>query len=411
MRNDITLEVKGKEAFQLFYQGKEPQTVAKVANRLASLFIEENLKMREDLAEGTTSFLDRELARVKKQLELQEEAVRQFKVENMGALPEQIDANLRTLEQLQLQLQTVTVSLQGARESRRMLQNQANTFASMESQFDSDFVDLDYDDGYDPTLMELQEQLAALKVKYTDKHPDVVRIKSIIEKVEAEAQIEEDSAVEITSVDNEGTEFSDGGFSYADTMSLELESIDQEIHRLIEEQSKIKEKLALYQKRIEDTPKKEQELLRLQRDYANIQKNYESLLDKRLNAQIAANMERMQKGERFKILDPARVPEKPFKPNRTLIVLVAVFLGIGCGVALSFGLEYLDQSFCDVNDLEQYTGLSVMASIPFIVTEDDLVRKKRRRKIAFALAGGSVLILISLVVIQLFIFDFRSLTG
>lgn len=390
MRKDISLEVKGKEAFQLFYQGKDPQLVAKVADRLASLYIEENLKMREDLAEGTTEFLDRELLRVKKQLEQQEAALTRFKQGNLGALPEQMDANLRSLDQMQLQLQTVTTSLQNARERRDFLRNQAAQLSSLESQVGGNLyeVETEYVEGASssPSLAALEERLAELKAKYTDKHPDVIRIKNQIKRLqETEAAEEEDgTSVEMAAADAGSS--AGESFSFYDTMSVEIQGVDMEIARLAEEEGRIREKMTAYVDRIEKTPRLEQEMTALERDYDNTKKNYESILEKSLNAQIAANMERVQKGERFKILDPAKVPQKPVKPNRALLFLLSILLGLGLGAGLALGAEYLDHSFRDIDDLEQYTGLPVLATIPTITTEKGLERKtlKERLRARFA---------------------------
>jgi hypothetical protein len=166
-------------------------------------------------------------------------------------------------------------------------------------------------------------------------------------------------------------------------MKIEMEKVEQEIRRLSDEQSNIKGKIALYQGRVEDTPKREEEFLALERNYMNTQKHYDSILDKTLNAKVAANMEKEQKGERFKILDLARIPEKPYKPNHQKIFLLSILLGLVGGVGLAFGMEYLGHSFRDIDDLEEYLGLPVLASIPRIVTDED-IKKDKFKKIAFA---------------------------
>ncbi|MDY6971063.1 MAG: XrtA system polysaccharide chain length determinant [Thermodesulfobacteriota bacterium] len=408
MRKDIALEVKGGEAFELFYDGKDPKVVSMVANRLASLFIEENLKMREDLAEGTTEFLDRELLRVKKQLEEQEEAIRAFKERNIGALPEQLDANLRTLEQLQVQSQAVTTSIESAKGRKMSLQNQVSHLSGLEAQIDTDLVDIGTVESAEssPTLENLKELLSSLRVRYTEKHPDVLRVKAQIKRLEEEIQSQEEPIFDEVAEEDPYADSSPGlAHSFYDTMTLELEGVDLEISKLNKEQAKLKEKIAAYQKRIEDTPKREQQLVALHRDYGNTQKNYESLLDKRLNAQIAANMEKVQKGERFKILDPARTPQKPFKPNRKRIVLLAMLLALGCGVGLTIGAEYLDHSFRDIDDLEQYLGLQALASIPKIVTDEDSRRRKTKKRVVLASSLGLMLVTASLLIIHFLVLD------
>jgi capsular polysaccharide biosynthesis protein len=137
-----------------------------------------------------------------------------------------------------------------------------------------------------------------------------------------------------------------------------------ESNRSKEEIRKLKEQISLYQKRIEDTPKREQELALLTRDYDLLKTNYQSLLDKRIQAQMAENLERKQQGEQFKILDPARIPEKPIKPDRNKILLMGLMLGFASGFGLAWFRESLDQSFHTVSDVETYLGIPVLATIP-----------------------------------------------
>lgn len=404
MRKDITLEVRGNTSFQLYYQGKNPKQVASVCNKLASLFIEENLKVRELQAEGTTEFLDRELIRVKKRLEEQETALRKFKEKYMGTLPEQLDANLRSLDRLQLQYQALTNSLESAQERKILLQKQISQFSEMRSQIITDDVEINEGDNGEfgmagsPHLEQLRQMLANLETRYTEKHPDVVRIKNQIKKLEAEAG----SGGGEEGLDDTSLLGPDSGFDFTETLRIQLQEIDMEIKKLKEGQKEITARIAQYQKRVEEIPKREQQLLSIKRNYANTQKNYQSLLDKKLNAQLAANMERTQKGERFKVLDAARSPQKPFKPNRQRIILLALLLGLGVGGGLAFGAEYLDHSFRDIDELEKFTGLPVLAYVPRISTDEDLRRKKIKKRIIFASSFGILAIVIAIVYFFIF---------
>ena len=142
--------------------------------------------------------------------------------------------------------------------------------------------------------------------------------------------------------------------------------MDAEISQLKNERKRLKSEIKEYERRVEITPKVEQQLKELSRGYEVTQKEYQSLLDKKLQAELAANMERKQKGERFKVLDQAKIPERPFKPNRQKIILFGVFLGMAIGGGLVGLVEYLDHSFYKIEDLEQFTGISVIACIPKI---------------------------------------------
>jgi uncharacterized protein involved in exopolysaccharide biosynthesis len=151
-----------------------------------------------------------------------------------------------------------------------------------------------------------------------------------------------------------------------------------EAKRLKDEEKKLKEQIDLYQRRIEDTPKREQEMLVVTRDYDLLKANYQSLLDKKIQSQMAESLERKQQGEQFKVLDPARLPEKPVKPDRNKILLVGTFIGLVSGLGLAWLRESMDQSFYSVADLEDYLKLSVLAEIPDLRPEKELTGKGRK---------------------------------
>jgi uncharacterized protein involved in exopolysaccharide biosynthesis len=143
-----------------------------------------------------------------------------------------------------------------------------------------------------------------------------------------------------------------------------------EAKRLRNEAKNLKDQIDLYQKRIEDIPKREQELAILTRDYDLMKTNYQSLLDKKIQAQMAENLERKQQGEQFKVLDLARVPEKPIKPDPMRIFLIGIFMGFASGLGLAWFRESLDQSFHSYQEVEAYLGIPVIATIPNLKQEE-----------------------------------------
>ena len=187
MREDIDLNVRGRDSFELFYKGGDPNTVANVANKLASLFIEENLKVREQQAEGTTEFLQSELDRIKKQLESSEEAILVFKQRHFGELPEDMSVNLNFLHRLQRQIQANIENL-GSVENRKLLiqrqlaQMKSWSTMTVEAEPVGDYSDL----SHTPQLEELKQELQNLRTRYTDKHPEVIRLEQKIRYLEAE---------------------------------------------------------------------------------------------------------------------------------------------------------------------------------------------------------------------------------
>jgi len=360
MRRCIDVRVRKGRVFTVSFEDQNPVIAMKVANRLASLFIEGNLKVREERAEGTLVFLEKELERVRKLLKQQEKKVSEFRAEHLGVLPEQLEANLRTLDRLQLQLQSNGEALKAAEETRRMLQQQLSQMQTMPMITVDEPTSGEEIVSESSSLSELKAKLKKLRLRYTEKHPEVVRLERLIAQMENEEKSNEanEEGSKETSANEEPL--------WASQIEAQLAQLDAEISQLKNERKRLKSEIKEYERRVEITPKVEQQLKELSRGYEVTQKEYQSLLDKKLQAELAANMERKQKGERFKVLDQAKIPERPFKPNRQKIILFGVFLGMAIGGGLVGLVEYLDHSFYKIEDLEQFTGISVIASIPKI---------------------------------------------
>jgi uncharacterized protein involved in exopolysaccharide biosynthesis len=219
-------------------------------------------------------------------------------------------------------------------------------------------------------LNNLKRDLSNAQSKYTENHPDVIDLKKKIANLEKRVEARRQEGLK---EDNSATPVLDPASKRLLTQYTEQHNeVQLEIRRLKEEGIKLKEQIVLYQKRIEDAPKREQELVLLTRDYDLLKSNYQSLLDKKIQAQMAENLERKQQGEQFKILDPARVPENPVKPDRNKILLIGAFLGIATGFGLAWFRESLDQSFHSVPEVEEYLGIPVIATIPSLKEERNL---------------------------------------
>jgi polysaccharide chain length determinant protein (PEP-CTERM system associated) len=367
MRKNIQVEIKGREGyFTISYIGKDPKVVTVVTNKLASLFIEENLKLREQQAQGTSEFLSNELQATKTKLEEQEKTVTRFKTQFMGELPEQREANLRVLEQLQLQYQRNSDSLRVAQDRRLIIQKQLSDI-ELAIASDSRTRGTSSQTGRDRSsqetqLEQLRNQLSDLQTKYTEKHPDILiarkkiaELESEIEKAKVEKEKGPKEGEQRYSVDPRYNEIKD-----------RLMVTEKEIERLKEEDAKVRAQIAKYSERVERTFTREQEIALLTRDYQNTKETYQSLLRKSQEAQQAENLERRQKGEQFKVIDPARIPGMPFKPDIPKILLFGLLLGIGSGFGMAFFREQMDRSFRDAEDLEATLGLKVIANIPKI---------------------------------------------
>lgn len=353
LRENIEIELKETgtkgdrgTAFEIFYAGKDPQTVMMVTNRLASLFIEQNLSIREQQAQGTAGFLAEQLQKLKTDLEHQEDLLTHFKLKHMGELPEQMEANLRVLEQLQIQYQRVSADLRSAENRRALLINQPP------------LADSGSIGSSPPTIETLYAELESLRSKYTDRHPDVILLRKRIKDLEGMGQASEIGAQGAGQTSTVRPRISD--------RQAQIATVEAEIRRLRAEEGRIESKIKEYENRIEVTPKREQELLSISRDYENTKELYQALLSKKLEAEQAMTMEERRKGEQFQVIDPAPLPTKPWKPDMRRLFTLSILLGLGVGCGLAAFLEYRDRSFKDQEDLEAFAGIPVLAVIPRI---------------------------------------------
>jgi len=223
-------------------------------------------------------------------------------------------------------------------------------------------------------LTNLKNQLASLEARYTANHPDIIRLKETIAKLEANQEEEPSESAPRRRVSPETQRM-------LQTLNRQLINVGLEIKDLKTEIVKTQHQIKWYEKKVEDTPKREQELLALNRDYENLKELYNSLLNRKLEAGIAVSMEKKQKGEQFRVLDPAKLPERPIKPDIRKILLMAMALGLGLGGGLAYLNEMFDTSYKNPKELEKELGLPVLVSMPIRYTEKEL-RHMRIRKMA-----------------------------
>ena len=367
---------QGAESFSISFTGSEPQRVMRIANTLASYFMDENLKVREAQAIGTSEFLDSELDKTKKRLEEKEQKLAAFRAKYLGGLPEELDTNLRTLDRMQEQAKDKATLLREVNNSISQLDSQISSMAASggPGMGGDDFLNFgvdEFEEEDDSELQAVQEKYETLLLRYTEKHPDVKKLKRIIEKLkedlEAAKEEDESSAGSEEDILPDVSEDSlpDMGWDPVAPLKAQRAQLVVEANNIQAEVSAIQEKMKIYQQRVEDTPKRELELQSLKRDYGNIQDIYNSLLDRKLEAELSVNMEKKQKGEQFRILDYARLPEKPISPNVKMMFLLSVAGGLGLGGGVLFLKELLSFSVIRRDDqIETELGLPILASIP-----------------------------------------------
>lgn len=376
MRSDIQFAVTGEptskkqqgssggNAFTITYSGEDPQTTMQVTNTLASLFIEENLKVREQYAEGTSEFLTSELDAAQQELQQLEQRLKEFKQAHMGTLPGQLDANLRTLDRLQLELQTVTASLKNNEDRRFVLEEQMKYNVPMAV---SPAVKSSLAGELESARAELNQMLSMFKQNY----PDVIIMKKRIKDLER--QLTGESAAG----NDEPAEKQPSTPKVLNPAYAELMSVKSQITTLRQRESNIRRQLEDYSRRVELTPASEQQLTDLQRDYDISLENYQALLGKKMNAKLAENLEKRQKGARFRVVDPANLPQSPDQPNKPLIMGLGTAAGAFAGIGLVFLFEFMNPAFRKPEDFEGLIDSPVLTSIPLFPIEASIKSETR----------------------------------
>jgi polysaccharide chain length determinant protein (PEP-CTERM system associated) len=367
----------GGNAFSITFQGKDPRKVMQVTNALASNFITENLKLRESQAIGTLDFLDDDLESKRKQLQEKEELVKEYKEKYRGGLPEERDTNLRMIERFQLQLDQLNSNLRAA-ENRKLIIQQGVVTSEPGESSRSSYI-LTPQQSAVNELQRLKNELKTLQSKYTDSHPDIIALKKQIESLESQPVSSTEGKENST-----GEETPEESVRGNQSFNMQVNDVQLEITALKGEIEKVSSKLKYYETNLAETPKRELELVSLNRDYENLKRSYQSMLDRKLEAEISVNMERKQKGEQFRVIDPAQIPLKPVKPNvqKLLIMIIGLGLGIGCGIA--YLIEFLDTSYRSPDDAEKELGFPVLVCLPYLFTEQELIAKRKRRIIIAA---------------------------
>ncbi len=403
---------QGTEAFSVSFSGSNPDIVMQVANELAGFFMDENLKAREIQAIGTSEFLESELEKIKKKLEDREKALAEYRAIYMGGLPDELETNLRTLDRLQLQHTDALNALRDNQNAANFLKNQISRLKEMSQsgsgaaalQSDGTFVGMPALSTTEQQYELEKRQLDELLLKYTTKHPEVIKFSKSVAKLEQKIKKGKEEKQIARSGSNSASESTHAGSANDNVLfqqKLQLKQMEMEVLSIKTTIQKIKQAMLVYQKRVEDTPKREQELQSIQRDYNNIRESYSSLLARRLEAELAVNMEKKQKGEQFRILDHARLPEKPTSPDVRMLFMLSLAIGFGIGGGIIFLLEFLNPVIRSEEQIEVEIGLPILASIPPLLQPGER-GKKWIEYVAFTIVSSyAVTILLFFVILNL----------
>ncbi|MBW1798139.1 MAG: hypothetical protein JRJ21_07010, partial [Deltaproteobacteria bacterium] len=234
-------------------------------------------------------------------------------------------------------------------------------------------------------------QLAALKGKLGPKHPDVIRLSREVRALskEVDGLLTEKSKTEVSDEKPDNP-------AYISLMTR-ITAVELEIESLLDERKKIRQRMEKYNKKIEAGPLVEKEYLELTRDYENAKRKHSDIMNKLLTARISQGMEQTQRGERFTIAEPARLPEKPYKPNRMAIILIGFVLALGAGVGLAAVGEAMDRSVKTADELNSMTGVPVFAVISLMETDGERRARLIRRVLLIAAAVGVIIVALILV--------------
>jgi polysaccharide chain length determinant protein (PEP-CTERM system associated) len=351
IRTKLDVEVRARDpkdaaVFEVRYSAHDPMLVADVAREMSDLFIAENLKDRTRKATETAEFLDRELDRLRIEVSTAEERMRVFKEERMGTLPAQLEANLRALDRASLELAANLEAQEAVAQRIALLRRQLESASS---------------GGGGPTglaaaLAEAERKLMVAERVYTDEHPDVGRIRNEVARLREQLKNAPPAGPRPVDLSN----------PIALGIQREVNEAQVELARRKRQEENLRADLLDLQGRVDATPEREQELQTLTRDYENLVNTYQTLLSKKYEAAIARNLELAQKGERFKVLRPARVPEAPAFPDLRLLLPLGFGLGLIVSTLLVGISEYRNPAFRSVDRLSRAIGLPVVASIPRI---------------------------------------------
>lgn len=351
-------------SFRIGFEHRDPRIAMEVPNRVAALFLEQNEAVLRSRIQGTMEFLDSELERLRETLEGKEKTIAEFRTQFMGQLPEHLGNNLGALDRYREQLKATEEQLMTTKERRTSLRRLVgegrvkNTLGER--------------------LAQVKTTLAQMTPRFKDTYPDIQMLRSELAILERRIK-EEGPETVVAPEDEEAPNSENSGGIHG-----RVEELDIEIATLEHRKKTIQGQIGEYDRRVEATPAREQELMILMRDYENIKGNYQALLDKRLGATLSTNLKAESMGEVFRVLDPAYRPVKPIRPIPSKIIGAGFAIGLACGFGIVILFAMNDSTCRRPDELMDATGLPVLAMIPEISQSR---RRDPASKSVYAVAG------------------------
>jgi polysaccharide biosynthesis transport protein len=395
MRKDIEIELvkaQGEQlsAFNVYYSASSPIVAQLVTSKLTSLFISQNVEVRQQQSQDTTTFLGTQLEEARKTLSEQEERVRRFKERHLGELPGQTQSNLQILSGLQAQLQSAEDNLSSAKQQNTYLESLLSQYHTSQRSTGTEGTNSQVGlPAIDQQLDKLRSQLADLSSHYTDRHPDVRKLKEEIAKTERmKRQLtgELNRRSQQPSTDNpiSTADYSDASTPAIMQVQSQLKANRIEIASRERAIDGIEKEIRDYQGRLNQAPVREQEFIDVTRGYEQSKANYDNLLKKEKDSELATNLELSQQGEHFQILDPPSLPQKPYFPNRLKMCGIGLAIGMILGVAFAVGSEFVDDRLYSDEELKKLIPVDVISEIPVISTVEEDRRSRLQVRILWA---------------------------
>lgn len=382
----------GLEAFTVSYVSRNPSTAAKVANRLASLFIEENMKARQDEVMGTAEFFDRELAKAKEDLEAKAKRMEEIRARYAAELPESQNAHVQALTTLQMELRAEMDAVSRAQQQKVYLQSllaQTPGVVDLDSQAGTD---ADSASPEQAQLGQLQSMLDRLRSRYGPDYPDVVKVEEMIGQLKAQRKKAAKTATPSAALPP-------AAGHHNPVLESQIAELDQEMQKHAQREKELQSEIAFHQSKLEAAPEAQQQLATAERDYDDAEQNYKNMQARKFSADMSSDVEIRQKGERFMIVQPAQPPARPYEPNRLLIDGAALPAGLGLAVLLAIVLEVMDGTVKTRREVTEKIAVPVMGEIPWLPTP----RGSRRKRLQIMAAAGSSSLLALAYVAAVFI--------
>ena len=385
MRQDIRIELVQAPrrqdeltAFRIYFLYGSARVAQQITNELTSLFIDENLQARGQQSVSTTTFLENQLEQARQDLAQQEQRLREYKIRFIGELPEQKQTMLQTLGSLQSQLDANTAAIDRAEQQRIYLESMRSEYQAMQESLGSA-------DGSavaspiavaDATIRDLQKQLTDLETKYTSRHPDVDKLRDQLAGwKQTRKQLEQKPDTVPPTEASANTASRPQSVPLAEVESR-LKVTKLEIENYQDATKKLRARMDDLESRLNLTPLREQQLAEVTRNYDNSRQNYQSLLQKKLQSELATNLEKRQQGEQFRIIDPPNLPLKPTEPNRLEILTIGWALGLCAGLGVTTLLEMTDETVHNERNLLESVQVPVLVHVPVLQSHQERVRTR-----------------------------------